>query len=262
MFNTRSKTVIVYSCAHADPSTTNERFNWLGELIYDINPTYVIDLGDGADMRSLNSYDGRNPASVISQNYEADIVSYNDSQERLRHKPNQRKYKRSYWIGFEGNHEHRIKRAIAADPRVEGSKFGISFSHLQTDEWFNDYHEYSNSAPSLSHYDGICYGHYVSSGNYGTAMSNKHHGYSLTEKLACSTTVGHSHKFSYYHKADSSPYPISGLVAGCFKGKEESWAGQANREWRHGVVIKREVENGNYDMQWVSLSALRREYGN
>ena len=261
MFNTRSKTVIVYSCSHADPSISNERFNWLGELIYDVNPNYVVDLGDGADMRSLNTYDGKNPVAVISQNYQADIETYNDSQERLRHKPNQRKYKKSYWIGFEGNHEHRIKRAISLDPRVEGNRFGISFSHLQTNEWFDEYHEYSNSAPSLAHYDGICYGHYVASGNYGTAMSTKHHSYSLTEKLACSTTVGHSHKFSYYHKADASPNPINGLVVGCFKGKEESWAGQANREWRHGVVIKREVDNGDYDMQWISLSALKKEYG-
>ena len=256
----RHKTVVVFSCAHADPSVSNERFLWLGNLIYDINPTYVVDLGDGADMKSLNSFDTRSPQAVVSQNYEKDIECYNDAMEKLRHMPNQRKYKRSSWIGFEGNHENRIKRSIQTDPRLEGDKYGVSFKHLQTDHWFNEYHEYSNSAPTLAHYDGILYGHYVSSGNYGSAMSTKHHCYSLTEKLACSATVGHSHKFSYYHKADASPYPINGLVAGCFKGKEESWAGQANREWRSGAVVKRYVDNGNYDLQWVSLSALRREY--
>ena len=259
--NTRPKTVIVFSCAHSDPAVSNERFEWLGELIYDVNPTYVVDLGDGADMKSLNSYDGKYPQAVVSQNYQADIEHYNDAQERLRRKPNMRKYKRSAWIGFEGNHENRIKKAVAHDPRIEGDRFGISFKHLQTSHWFDEYHEYANSAPSLAYYDGVLYGHYVSSGNYGAAMSTKHHGYSLTEKLACSATVGHSHKFSYYHKADANPYPINGLVVGCFKGKEEAWAGQANREWRHGAVIKRYVENGNYDMQWVSLSALQKEYG-
>jgi len=259
--NTRPTTAIVFSCAHADPSVGNERFQWLGELIYDINPTYVIDLGDGADMKSLNSYDSRNPQSVVTQNYQADIDAYNDSQEKLRAKSNLRKYKKPVWIGFEGNHENRIKKAIQHDPRVEGDRYGISFSHLQTDHWFDEYHEYANSAPSLVHYDGVLYGHYVSSGNFGTAMSTKHHGYSLVEKLACSATVGHSHKFHYYHKADACPYPVNGLVVGCYKGKEEKWAGQANREWRHGVVIKRQVSNGNYDMQWVSLSSLEKEYG-
>ena len=158
-------------------------------------------------------------------------------------------------------HEHRIKTAIKQDPRIEGQEYGVSFGHLQTDYWYDEYHEYLHSAPSIHCYDGISYAHYVSSGNYGSAMSTKHHGYSLTEKLASSVTVGHSHKFSYYHKADAHPAPINGLVAGCFKGGSEGWAGQANREWRKGVVIKREVENGDYDMEWVSLKSLERAYG-
>ena len=81
-----SKTAVVYTCAHADPEVSNERFTWLGEMIYDIKPDYVIDLGDGADMRSLNSYDTKYPTAIASQNYEKDINSYNDSQERIRYK--------------------------------------------------------------------------------------------------------------------------------------------------------------------------------
>ena len=52
-----AKKALVFSCAHSDPSTGNERFDWLWELIYEVNPTYIIDLGDGADMRSLNTFD-------------------------------------------------------------------------------------------------------------------------------------------------------------------------------------------------------------
>lgn len=40
------------------------------------------------------------------------------------------------------------------------------------------------------------------------------------------------------------------------------WAGQANQEWSRGVVIKRYVENGDYDLSWVSMRALKKEYGN
>jgi hypothetical protein len=255
-----SKTVVVWSCAHADPSAGNERFDWLASFLYDLKPDMCIDLGDGADMRSLNTYDTRYPQAIVSQNYEEDINSYNDSQERLRWKFRHSKKKRPFWVGFEGNHENRIKKAISNDPRLEGQRYGVSFGHLQTNHWFDEYHEYSNSAPCLVNYDGIIYGHYVSSGNYGSAMSTKHHGYSLVEKLACSATVGHSHKFNYYHKADARPSPLNGLVVGCFKGKEEAWAGQANQEWRKGVAVKRYLENGNYDLQWVSVEALREEY--
>ena len=256
-----SKTVIVWTCAHAHPDVSNERFTWLGDLIEDIKPDYCVDLGDGADMQSLNSYDTRYPQALVAQSYQKDVDAYNEAMDRIWGRYKVSKKKRPYRIGFEGNHENRIKKAIAHDPRIEGAKYGISFSHLQTDHWFDEYHEYHNSAPALADYDGVLYGHYVSSGNYGSAMSTKHHGYSLVEKLAHSCTVGHSHKFHYYRKADARPTPLNGLVAGCFKGAEERWAGQANAEWSKGVVIKRYVENGDYDLQWVSLKALEKEYG-
>lgn len=256
-----NKTVIVYTCAHAKPEVSNERFTWLGDLIEDVRPEYVVDLGDGADMASLNSYDTRYPKNIVAQSYEADINSYNNAQDRIWSRYSLKKKKRPFRIGFQGNHEHRISKALNMDPRLEGEKFGISLKHLQTDYWFDEYHDYANSAPALIDYDGVIYGHYVATGNYGAALSTKHHGYSLVEKLAHSVTVGHSHKFSYHHKADARPKALNGLVAGCFKAADEPWAGQANHEWRSGVVIKRNLNNGNYDLQWVSLDTLKQEYG-
>lgn len=256
-----TKTAIVWSCSHADPSATNERFDWLGSLIYDIKPDYVVDLGDGADMRSLNTYDTRYPQAIVNQSYEADIESYNESQDRLRHKFRHMKRKKPFWVGFEGNHENRIKKAIAHDPRLEGQKYGVSFGHLQTDHWFDDYHEYENSAPAIADYDGVSYAHYFSSGNYGTATSGTHHAYTILQNRNHSSTCGHSHKRSLYYKDGAHPHSIIGNVVGCFKGKDEGWAGQANREWARGVVIKREIQNGYYDYQWVSMEALRKVYG-
>ena len=255
------KTVVVFSCAHTAPSVPNTRFDWLGSFLYDLKPDMVIDLGDGADMRSLNTYDERYPKEIVSQNYERDINSYNDAQERLRFKFRQSKKKRPFWVGFEGNHEHRIKKAIAHNPRIEGENYGVSFSHLQTDHWFDEYHEYENSAPAIADYDGVSYAHFIGSGNYGTAISGLHHAYSLIQHRNHSTTVGHSHKRSIYFKDSAHPFPVLGLVVGCFKGAEESWAGQANKEWAHGVVVKRNVSHGVYDFEWVSMEALEATYG-
>jgi hypothetical protein len=47
---------------------------------------------------------------------------------------------------------------------------------------------------------------------------------------------------------------------GCYKGAEEHWAGQANRQWWHGVVVKRELEDGMYEPEFVSLNQIMREY--
>lgn len=252
------KDILVWSCGHADPTHSNERFSWLGEYIYDTKPDTIIDLGDGADMASLNSYDTRYPQAIISQNYGRDIEFYNDSQDRLRHKIRKNKKRMPQWIGFEGNHEHRIKKAIALDPRLEGSKYGISFSHLQTKDWFHEYHEYSNSAPSIYSYGGVDFAHYFSSGNYGTATSGTHHAYTLINNRHTSSVCGHSHKRSVYFK--DMPGSI-GLVVGCFKGHEEHWAGQANLEWWHGVVRLKDVDNGRFEPEFISLKELERAYG-
>lgn len=258
---TVGSTAVVFSCGHTDPDVSNERFDWLGELIYDVRPDYVIDLGDGADMRSLNSYDTRYPEAIVSQSYQDDIEHYNEAMSRLREKPSVRKYKRPFWVGFEGNHENRIKTAVKHDPRVEGERYGVSFKHLQTDHWFDEYHEYTNSAPTIHNYDGVDYAHYVGAGNFGRAISGVHHAYGLLQKRYRSCTVGHSHKRDLYFKDDVGSNGAIGAVIGCYKGAEEGWAGQSNKEWFKGVLIKRNICDGLYEPQFVSLETLRRTYG-
>lgn len=258
---TVGSTAVVFSCGHTDPDVSNERFDWLGELIYDVRPDYVVDLGDGADMRSLNSYDTRYPEAIVSQSYQDDIEHYNEAMSRLREKPSIRKYKRPFWVGFEGNHENRIKTAVKHDPRIEGDKYGVSFKHLQTDRWFDEYHEYTNSAPTIHNYDGVDYAHYVGAGNFGRAISGVHHAYGLLQKRYRSCTVGHSHKRDLYFKDDVGSNGAIGAVIGCYKGAEEGWAGQSNKEWFKGVLIKRNICDGLYEPQFVSLETLRRTYG-
>jgi len=161
------KTAVIFTCSHASPEFSNERFDWLGELIYDLKPDYVVDLGDGADMASLSSHDTKYPKQLVIQNYQKDVECYNDAQDRLRHKFRHNKKKLPNWYGLLGNHEYRYDRALAHDPRLEGDKYGISFNHLQTDYWFNEYTPYVNSGPGIAVYDGVSYAHYISSGNFG-----------------------------------------------------------------------------------------------
>lgn len=255
-----SKTAVVFTCAHTKPEVSNERFTWLGKFLYDLKPDYVVDLGDFGDMASLNSYDTAYPKKIVSQSYEKDINSYNDAQERIRHLFKKNKRKRPAFFGLEGNHEHRIKKAIELDPRVEGDRYGISYSHLQVDQWYDEYHHYRHGSPAIHAYDGVSYAHYVSSGNRGQAISGVHHAYSLLAKRHSSTTVGHSHKRSLYFKDEAYPRPSIGLVAGCFKGAEEEWAGQSNNDWWSGVIVKRQIEGGYYEPEFVSLKTLEKMY--
>lgn len=255
-------TVVVWSCGHADPVASNDRFSRLGNLIYDVKPDYCIDLGDGADLRSLNSFDGTKPNAVVAESYERDIESYLDSQMRLRHLFKKHKRRLPKWYGFEGNHETRIKRALSYDPRIEGSKYGISFKHLETDRWFNEYHEYENSAPSIGTYDGIDFAHYFNTGNSPTAASGIHHAYSLLQKRHRSSVCGHSH-FRNIHFSDGMGQGkgLIGMVVGCMKGRDESWAGQGQKGWWKGAVILRNVEDGYFEPEFVSQQQMVEAYG-
>ena len=253
-----SKNILVFSCGHADPDHSNERFDWLGSFIYDKRPDMVIDLGDGADMKSLNSYDTRYPQALVAQSYEKDIEVYNDSQKRLRHRFKKAKKKKPTWIGFEGNHENRIKKYLAEHPRMEGQTHGVSFRHLQTDKWFDEYHEYENGGPAIANYNGVDFSHFFSSGNFGSATSGLHHAYSVINNRHNSSVCGHSHKRNLYFKDGAGSI---GMVVGCYKGHEEGWAGQSNLDWWHGVVLMKDVDNGMFEPEFYSLKELEREYG-
>lgn len=255
------RTAIVFSCAHSSPDVPNDRFDWLGKLLYDVKPDYVIDLGDIADMKSLNSFDTRYPQQIVNQNYEKDIKHYLDSQERIRHPFKANKKKKPYFIGIEGNHENRIKKAISHDPRLEGPSYGISFSHLETKSFYDEYHEYENSAPAIIDVDGVDYSHFFSSGSLGKPISAKHHGLAILDKRRRSATCGHAHTRNIHFLDGVGGGSHIGLLAGCFKGREEPWAGQANRSWWSGVIIKRDIDNGIYDPEFVSLARLRKAYG-
>ena len=250
--------ILVYSCTHADPEFSNVRFDWLGSYIYDTKPDMVVDLGDGADMRSLNTYDTAYPQAVVAQNYEKDINAYLDAQDRLRHKFRMNHKRKPFWVGMEGNHENRIKKAIARDPRVEGQTYGISYSHLQTSSLFDEYHHYKHSAPAIANYCGVDFAHYFTVGNSPRAASGMHHANTLISKRHNSSVCGHSHlrDVKFNDLAGSI-----GVVVGCFKGGQESWAGQANDAWWHGAVLLKDVDNGRFEPEFISMKEMEREYG-
>ena len=84
----------------------------------------------------------------------------------------------------------------------------------------------------------------------------------LLQKNLTSSTCGHSHLFDYSVRNANNGTRINGLVAGCFTDYDIEWAGESNKLWSRGVAICHNVENGNYDLEWVSLARLKKEYKN
>ena len=254
-----TKTHLIIPDSHAHPDHKNTRADWLGKLIYDIKPDVLVHIGDAADMASLSSYD-KGKASFHGRNYASDIESHLDFQERMWYPITKAKKKKPRTVFIEGNHEHRIKRLLEEEPHLSGHKYGVSFKDLELNKYYSEVVEYDGAVPGIINVDGIDYSHYFASGISGRPLQSIHHAFDLTKKRFTSSTCGHSHLFDYSISKDSSGRERMGLVVGCFQDYKPLWAGGVASYWQSGVVIKRGVEGGRYDLQHISIGRLQNMY--
>ena len=243
--------------AHAAPGVKNDRALWVGELIADTKPDVVINLGDVAEMHSLCQYD-KGKAAFEGKNYQGDINAARDFTEKMKHRVKLRKKRQPEWVVHEGNHEERIRRALNLRPELEGI---MSMQDLGWEEDYDNVVWYNGGSPGVNILDGVAYAHYMVSGVMGRAIGGEHPAYSLITKRFHSCTVGHLHLFDHCIRTRGDGKKMQGLVAGCFFDHFQAWAGQANNLYWPGVFIKHNVEDGNYDLQMVSLKQLKEEYG-
>ena len=248
------KTHLIIPDSHAHPEHNNKRYEWLGHLINDIKPDVVVDIGDWFDMPSLCSYD-KGKKSFEGRRYKKDIEAGLDAQERMFSIVKARKRKLPRFIRTLGNHEHRISRAVEMDPILEGT---IGLSDLQSREYGWD--EIPFLEPCLV--DGITYQHYFTSGIMGRPISGERHAQALILRQLTSCTQGHSHLFDYCERTDAGGRKIAGCVVGVYQDYHADYAGPANRLWNAGVVVKRGVENGYYDIEHISLKRIKDAYNN
>jgi hypothetical protein len=251
-------THLIISDPHAHYQHDNKRADYLAKLILDIKPDVVINGGDQWDMPSLSGYD-KGKSSFTGRAVAKDLDAGLEFSERLWGPVKRAKKKMPRAVFLEGNHEERMKRMLQYSPEMEGT---IGFKDFDLGRWYDDIVEYSGSNPGTINVDGITYAHYFVSGIAGRPISGEHSAYSLLSKNFSSCTAFHQHTTDYCVRTNADGRRIHGMVAGVYQDYDSDWAGsELCKLWWRGVVIKRNVENGQYDPQWVSLEALRKEYG-
>lgn len=248
---------LVVPDTHAHFQHHNKRAEWLGKLINDLKPDVVIHLGDSADMPSLSGFD-KGTRAAIGRTYRADVDAHLDFNYRLWDTVKASKRKLPRRIILEGNHEHRIVKAINLQPELDGA---ISPNDLRMYDFYDEYIEYNGRSPGVVVVDGIHYAHFFISGVMGKAIGGTHAAYSILQKGHGSSTAGDLHLLSYDIQTGIGGRRIQGLVAGCYQDFDADWAGEANRLWWRGVVFKDNVDNGNYDPRFISLASLKKAYG-
>jgi hypothetical protein len=249
-----TKTILVIPDSHAHPDHNNDRYEWLANLVLDIKPDHVVDIGDWWDMPSLCSYD-KGTRSYEGRRYKKDINAGLDAQQKyfdITRAPKKKLPK--HWRTL-GNHENRINRAVEQDAILEGT---ISTADLMSKEY--GFEEFGFLQPL--YLEGIAFQHYFVSGTMGRPIGGENHAKALITKQFMSCVQGHSHTFDYARRTDASGRKLNGLVTGLYQDYVAPYAASTAKLHDTGVSVLRNVEDGNYDLQWISMAAIKREYGN
>ncbi len=224
---------------------------WIGQYIADKRPDVIVCIGDFADMPSLSSYD-RGKKSMEGRRYKEDCLSVLIAMGELC----------GPWAGIKGykprmimtlgNHEDRITRAIEEDARLEGT-IGLKDLGYEVFGW----EVYPFLQPVIV--DGIAYAHYFTSGVMGRPVSSAR---ALVKARHMSATMGHVQTTDMYMgdvRADGKA--VIGLFCGTCYLHDEPYLGPQGNQVRRQIVMKHEVNDGQYDPMLVSLDYLRRKYG-
>lgn len=252
--NTR---ILVIPDQHAHYEHDNIRADYLARLTIDLKPDIVVNLGDAADMPSLSSYD-KGKRDFHGKSYAKDIAAHLEFQSRWWDPVKARKQKLPYRIVLEGNHEHRIERALDLSPELEGT---IGFKDYDFERYYDDVVRYDGGTPGIAKIAGIQFAHYFVTGVSGRPVAGERPAHMLIAKYGESCIQGHTHILDYATRRTPFGKITHGAVLGCYQDYINDWAGTVGNMWRAGVAVLDNVDNGDYDFRWISLKSLEKEYG-
>jgi len=232
-----------------------DHLGWIGKYLVEYQPDVIINAGDFADMSSLSMYD-RGKKSFEGRRYNLDILSSREAMQVLlkplkdHNQTKKKKYNPEMHLTL-GNHENRINRAIDNDPILEDT-MGISNLRYE-DDWI--VHPFLKPVCI----DGVTYAHYF----YNPMTGRPYSGVSMDARIKSigfTFTMGHQQGKMIGSRELNNGRVLRGLVAGsCYLHHEEYKGFQGNDHWR-GIIVKHEVNEGNYDLMEVSLDFLCRKY--
>lgn len=245
------------------PGVPLEHLTAAGNYIVEHRPDVIVQIGDWADMHSLSSYDKGTKAGEGAR-YEDDIQASKEAMDVFfqplyeynarRVKQKLRQYRPRLVLTL-GNHENRINRHANAYPMLAGK---LSTDDLQ----YGDYGFQVCDFLDTIQLDGVLYAHYFPRNAAGRIVQTIRGAPSAATQVRRemqSCTSGHLQGFDYslYQTGRGRKH---GLIVGSFYLHEEDYLGPQGTAYWRGIVHKHSVNNGEYDLEQVSMYRLLEEY--
>jgi len=228
------------------PGVDLTHWKWISNYIAAKRPDVIVNIGDFADMVSLNSYQvGK--ADAEGTRYESDIKSARLAMSYL-----MRSFAglRGYHPRLEftlGNHEDRITREAQDNPRLIGT---ISVDDLG----YKEHGWRVNDFLKIVNIDRVAYSHYFISGSMGRPVSSAA---ALLRTRQQSCVMGH------VQRIDLAVHPFTqniALFSGICYTHDENYLTPQGNNTKRGIWMLNEVADGTFDPMFVSLNYLRRNY--
>lgn len=249
--------VLIIPDTQVRPGDDLKFLNNIGKYIVEKQPDVIVHLGDHWDMPSLSSYDfgkmkfeGRRYRDDVDAGNEGlsalftPLVTYNDQQRR-----NAKKRYCPHKVFLKGNHEQRILRAVNDDAKLEGV-LGHHDLHL---EYFDEVYEFLDVAVV----GGVAFSHYFVTGVAGRPASSAQ---AQLNKKHMSCIAGHQQGFQVATARRADNKKITSIIAGsCYEHNEDYLGPQANHHDR-GIVMLYDVEDGQFEHNFVTLKFLNGKY--
>lgn len=238
----------------------------IGNLIVKRRPDRVVILGDFLSLDSLSAWDFDKRLVMEGRRYRGDVAAGNKALDAMlkalgklqeRQRTNKDKIYKPELVFCMGNHEHRLDRYIEKNASLEGSLNVTQDLKLHERGFivipYGEYHQTE---------EGVQYTH-CPLNDANQAPSGKYAIERVLELVATSTVFGHLHRWC---AVDSNKHGAAGvlkvLACGCsFEHTPAYVKGASSRFWR-GVALLHHHAAGDFDTEQISLTRLRRLYGN
>lgn len=236
----RGRTHLVVGDCHAAPGQDLRRFSDLGAFVRRLRPDVVVQIGDHYSMDSLCDHEAllTRSAGRLREDIEAGETALALYHAALGNATNAAGGRIEHHF-CEGNHDVRVRKLADGAPWLEGI-YSVGAAH-EAHGW--TVHGYRTPA----RVDGIRYQHDMPAAGGNRAIGGVNHARSLLQRVKYqeSVVVGHSHRLDYRTEASHTGKRVHALVCGAYLDHLEGYAGPDNAEWWTGVVVLRDVVDGD-----------------
>lgn len=241
---------LVIPDAQCKPDVPLDHLRWAGEYAAEKRPDVIVCLGDFADMASLSEYD-KGKASYEGRRYVKDVEAVLRGMDALMRPIKQANRYRPRLVLTLGNHEHRIERTQESDAKLRGT---LSIKDLRYEEAGWEVYPFLETVQI----NGVHYAHYFPSGIMGRPCTSAR---KIISTYHVSAVCGHQQGRDVAYAKRGDGRSLTAIIAGSFYQHDESYlTPMANNCWR-GIVMLHEVQDGQFDEMFISLSYLKRKFG-